>query len=306
MKSYKKFLMVIMVLLAMTISLPVVAQANNQVADMMVCFVNEEAFGKFLENPSVDMLKSDDTVECEIYSAQSVEQNQGWGMSIGDLPVYSTLIEFMGSKENISTYLAKNGVTGEVDNMVLVCADLPEAVKVPPTLWVEVNKKDYYITIAIKIDEDTYLNGGEYVYCLYSGEEYKDKFGFKDAVLCINGNNASEENYVKIQNGGAYLPLRAIMEGVGCGVEWSDVDRTVHITCGEQKYILHTQNRLSLYENGSEQDLLIPPPGSFNTFTYTIINDRIIMDDYTMRVFLSLINAQMNIDFDLMTINITR
>jgi len=306
MKSYKKISIVIMMLIAMTILLPSVTQANNQAVDMTVCYVNEEAFGKFLENPSVDMLKSFDTVVWKTYSAQRVEQNPGWGMSIGDLPVYSTLIDFVGSKENISTYLEKNGVTGEVDNMVLLCADLPETVKVPLTLWVEVNKKDYYITIAIKIDENTYLNGGEYVYCLYSGEEYKDKFGIKDAILCINGNNASEENYVKIQNGGAYLPLRAIMEGVGCSVEWNDADRTVHITCGEQKYILHTQNQLSLYENGSEQDLLIPPPGTFNAFTYTIINDRIIMDDYTMRVFLSLIDAKMNIDFDLMTINITR
>ena len=324
MENVKSLFAALLVLIITLLCCCYMTKANTTAENMIVYFINTDIFNKFLEDPSKDMLKNNPEVECAMYSisnenagyikkeipgckpSQIQEEKGGWYMSFGGLPVYDTLIDFVGSKERVNAYISKNGVAEEANNIALFCCEFPGAVKVPPTLWVETTQKDYYITIAIKIDEENYQNGGEYVYSMYTAEEYKNKFGIKDATLYVNGEDISQGNYVKMQNGGAYMPLRAIMEGLGFGVEWNDTDRTIHITCGEQKYILHTQNQLSLYEEGSEHDLLIPPPGSFNAFTYTIINDRIIMDDYTMRTLLSLVGVQMSIDFDLTMISITR
>ena len=50
--------------------------------------------------------------------------------------------------------------------------------------------------------------------------------------------------------------------------------------------------------------MLLPPPGSYGEYSYKIIDDRIIMDNKTMSVIVSLVDAKIDIDYAQLIINI--
>ena len=318
MKDVKKIL-AIGVLFAMFIIITTVhADKYDNTMKNKVYSIDTSTFESFLEKPSEDVLaagagvaissyykseNNDDYIRKTITSDGEEEFNkvvEGMYERIGNLPVYDDLLNFICEKDKFQTYLGSNGVIGNIDNIVIVDVNAPEVCNVPVFMWIKADQSDYFITIEL-----TYVsNETEYRYTLYTISEFSDKYGYKDGVLKINDRVIDKDIYIKFQNSGVYMPFRTVMEALGAKIEWNPDTNSVNMVCNGKEYVLSIQNGLSLHEKGQPFDLLLPPPGSYGAYSYQIIDDRIIMDNRTMSVLVSLMKARIDVDYEGLTVDI--
>ena len=314
-RSIKRIFVLAVTLGMLLGGLNVQGNANNDYIESEVYSVDTELFEYIIENPSnKDMASNENVTVCTYsksetnngYLKRSVitngttvveEVKEGWFAMIGRLPVYNDLLDFTQSKEAIQSYLSSQGIEENIEDTLLLNVIDSD---IPVTILVETDKNNYFITIELSCD----LVGDIYSYTLYTQGAYKEKYGYKDGILKVNNKVINEGEYVKFQNTKVYMPFRTIMEGLGADIEWDNITGSVYMLCNGKEYILKTRNGFSLYENGGTIDMLLPPPGSYGQYSYKIIDDRIIMDDKTMSVIVSLVDAKIDIDYDKLIINI--
>lgn len=321
--SIKKFQFIfalLVIILIAFVSICFASQTNDgkESNGVVVYSISRTVYNQFLECPSKEILdqkesdtmisiyKKSDTSEGnirrEIISKNpvQVDESKGGTMRIGSMPVYVSLVDFIGDKENIKKFLSQNDVVGEIKNVAML-----EDQNIPVTIWLQVNQENFFITIDEKFEDySNNPNTNEYVYRLYTYLEYRNKFGIKDGKLKVNDKDITEGNYVKFQYYGVYIPFRAIMENLGAKVDW-DADRNVVLlTCNDKEYILETNNVFSLVEVGESWNILTPPPGG--SYCFEMIDDRINMDDFTMQAVVGLMGAKINIDYENLTVEVIK
>jgi len=73
----------------------------------------------------------------------------------------------------------------------------------------------------------------------------------------LNGNEIKPDTPPVIKEGRTLVPVRAITEGMGATVQWSEQEQTVLISKGETHIHLRVNNRIALV-NGSEFNIDVP------------------------------------------------
>lgn len=286
---------------------------------VMVYSFDYDIFCEFIENPMREKLDqsgndgviisvftknitSGDQIKREIVSevsARIYEGNDG-ELMIGKLPVFSSLIDFVNNKECLKKTLIENGAVGEIKDAVLL-----NVRNMPVTIWLMTDHEDYFITVDERFDD--YFNRVDrsaYVYRFYSYSDYYDKFRVKNGKLFINGKDATEGNYVKVHYSGAYLPLRTVIEHLGAAIEW-DTERNVAVIFYNNKTYVFDPYKFSLIDTMTETNILIMPPGGVYYYC-KIIDNRIIMNNYSIQDIISLMgaDAKINVDYDNLKIEI--
>jgi len=287
------------------------AASEHQERDgVMVYRLGYDEFQNFIKHPSLEVLEQESNAICVFTKLDTPTGLMQWKMintdpvrvetsavlRIGTLSVYSTFLDFVGSKEVLQEFLVENGIAGEVESAIIF-----EMQRMPVTIWAKMEQEDFFITVNEKFDDYSHSNPSEYVYRLYSYLDYYDKFGIKDGKLFINGKDITEGNYVKVHYSGAYIPFRAIMENLGAKIDWDTENNEALLNCNGKGYILETET-FSLVEVGTSVNILILPPGGY--YYCQIINDRIIMNDQAMQTIIRLMEAKINVNYDELAINI--
>ena len=171
---------------------------------------------------------------------------------------------------------------GRVTNCIIIDVRIHAAFQIPAIAWVQTDIEDYFI----KIETDkTILRNPDYIYTPCTYEELYNQLKFKDVELIINDVDSTADNYVKIQYKGAYLPLRAILEGIGVKVDWDGEKEEVTMSHMDEVYVLKLKVK-DLSDNYSPQiyegdrNITI---GVYSLFGgYQIIDGRIVFDSATM------------------------
>lgn len=203
------------------------------------------------------------------------------------------LIE-LSRKHLILEFLEQNGIKGIIEISPVIDALYPSEIEIPPVIWIKNEEQNFFITINFLLRDD--LNT-VYWYQLYTHSQFKEKMSLKPGTLVINGEQISGDEYVRFQNGGVWIPFRTVMEKLGATVSWDADTNAVLIGYNGKRYYLQTKTRFSLYEEERpEKDFFAPPPGSTNPFSYQMINDRIFMDNKTMKMILLITGGKMEVD----------
>ena len=271
---------------------------NNGVT---VYYLDYDSFNEFTANPSEDILKQKvNNTATDVFSKNTAVYNEnGRNMKIGRyLPVYASLVDFVNDRGMLEKFLNDNGFAGNIENVSML-----EIQNMPVTIWLKTDNSNYFITVDERYDDVIGEDGSKYVYRLYTYPDYCGKFGDKDGKLIVNGKDITDGNYVKVNYSGAYIPLRPVMENLGAVLEWNAETNSVLIFCNGKKYVFDIDNH-SLYEAGTSNNMLIPPPGGGEIGYCKITDGRTIMNDYTLRVFIRLMDAKINVDYDNLTVEI--
>ena len=320
MKRAKCILCLMLTLCSMLAFVSLAFAANtsgNPKEGVLVAYVlGEEMFESFVKKPEMSILtsknimilsytKSDKEGHIDCIREMNgeitpyTEVASGY-MRLGTLPVYTEFIDFVGSTKAISAFLRKNGITSEITEHAVVEFRYPSSVNIPITLWVQTTGANYLITVEGDIDNP---HSTDFIYTIYTNEEYFDKYGLKDGVLKVNDEDITKGNYVKFKNTGAYIPLRAVMESLGAKVDWDAERGVVLLICKGTNYVLDPR-KPSLVTDLVSYDLLMPPPGS--SYFSQIVNDRVIMDNYTMQEVVKLMGATIELDFERLIVNVNQ
>ncbi|MEE1049723.1 MAG: copper amine oxidase N-terminal domain-containing protein [Clostridia bacterium] len=281
---------------------------------------------EILENPSMELLEKIDKEKIQYLSitdnlrerikleqfrnGESIvlegENGVRWLGSAQEL--YTSFIDFVGNKDNIlNTFMAENGVVGEVSKAVVL-----EIVSYDNVIWAQVNNENYFITVdeyLKEIDWDSELIEYEELFDeknsfrLYSHSDYKEKYGAKDINLVVNGADLTAGNYVKLYNYSAYVPLRAVMEALGVKVDWNPENETVILYDNDNTYVIDPENPYEYIKNGDKVEYIVPP-GAWDPLYSKVINGRTIVNDEFMNVLFDDIDASLKINYNTNTIEI--
>ena len=321
-KNKSRLAMVLVGILVVTVSVfslyAFAATINNsrESGGVMVYSFGYDVFQEFLGNPSREILEQkenntmisvftktdsyDGLIKCEIINREPIQVDYGKGgdMKIGNLPVYSSLIDFVNNKESLKKFLYDKGIVGKIEDVIIL-----DIRNMPVTIWLRVNQENYFITVNEKYDD--YVKRDDscmYIYRLYSYLDYFNKFGVKDGKLLIIGKEITAGNYVKIHYSGAYIPFRTVMENLGAKVEWDIKKNAVLLICNDKEYVFEP-DKLSLVEVGTSTNILMTPPGGAYYYC-KIIDNKIIMNNYSMQVVTRLMGAKINVDYDNLIVEI--
>jgi hypothetical protein len=126
----------------------------------------------------------------------------------------------------------------------------------------------------------------------------------KSATLFINGIKINTGN-VKIYDEYAELPLIEVFNGFGNKIEWLDSKRA-NMIYKDVKYDLNLEDAL-LVKEGTNFNLLLPPPGN-RTYHLKTIDGDLILDHYTIKTIMYEMGEKIDvkIDRDKMIVYITR
>lgn len=295
-----------------------VTDSPKERGDIMVYSFEYDVFQEFINKPSLEILEqqgnstmisiftninsSEGRIKREIINKEpiQVDETNGGELKIGNLPIYSSLIDFTHNKESLKKVLTENGVVGEIENVTIL-----DIRNMAVTIWLEVNQEDYFITVDERYDDYAARSDkSEYVYRLYSYFDYYNKFGVKDGNLFVNGENITGDNYVKVHYSGAYLPFRAVMESLGAKVNWDPERNAVLLSYNDKKYVFKPDN-LSLVEMGTTTNILMTPPGGAYYYC-KIIDDKTIINHYAMQAIVRLMGAKINIDYNNLIVEINQ
>jgi len=119
----------------------------------------------------------------------------------------------------------------------------------------------------------------------------------QNGTLIINNGAAITENVVihfKESYMYADLPFTEVMKELGMTVDWLDSD-VAEITYNDEKYILNLAE-VSLVKDGSDSNILIPPPGC-RIFDYKVLDKELILDSDTIHSILYTIR-KINVSID--------
>ncbi len=271
-------------------------------------------FRDFIKMPSQELLESDG-VRKHIYSKSeymtgyikrksiygttiSEDEAKSGVMRIGVLPVYTEFVEYIGSKSNIEQLLRDNGVYEEILAYALI--DIHIGDDIPASIWVRTNNGDYFITVTGDYENPF---GTEFIYKLYTKNDFCDKYGLKDGTLKVDGADITGENYVKFEYRRVYLPVRAVAEALGGSIEWDDDDKRAVIESKNGKYVLRV-NEYPHFVPISDADYTgAGPTGGLLPFC-AIIDGRIIAGEEIIREIAEAFNASVTVDYSNMTVEI--
>ena len=291
--------------------------------EITVYSVSKDVFRKFISNPSMEILQSDNNevsvfkksaamdgyIKREIVTRNPVQVDEARSGVMRlqyhlNFPIYTEFIDFINDEKNFQNIFSNYNLNCNIETYAIVEGEFPSSVNMPVIVWVATEKENYFITINEKPNLNN-PNSTEFCYILYSQSLFVEKFGLYDGTLQVNGEDiTSDDKYIKFEHNGVYLPFRAIMESLGATVNWIAEQDIILLTCGNEEYVLETKNNYSLVKAGTSFNLLMPPPGG--SYYCAMIDDRIIMDRNTMQVFTNLMNATINVNYDERIVNINK
>jgi len=284
---------------------------EETVISFKLCYIAREVFYEFIRNPKQSLLEQEgnetDTymfsesidypgkIRYEILSSDTVEiydNHDEINIPYLHITINNILLNFVGNKNEIGKYLKQNGITGNIESIIILAVyDYS-----PRTIWVEVDQENYFITI----DEMYNINEETNVYRIYNHSEYYEKFKVKDGKLIVNGKDITSDNYIKIHYRYAEFPLVETIKALGAKVEWQS-KTTALVTYNNKKYIIDTIE-YSFAEIGSIDNIIETPPGGYSF--YQVIGDDFILDSDLMKYVVNYMGANINIDYENLTITI--
>ena len=291
----------------------------NKITAYTIYGKGRDIYNQFIQNPSYDVLnqQSDEIrvnfiaetpagkikLETISHIPGTIQEYDEGVLRIGErLPVYKSLIDFVGNVSEIKKYLDQNGVKADIESVSFISGGVS-----PHTIWVQTDKGNYFITINYQ-KEDVLNNPHKevsYIYRFYNQIDYYEKFRMKDAKLIVKGKDITAGNYAKIQFDHVFIPLKAVVEQLGGKVEWNNDNPEVFITYNSKKYILNTSVGMKIYEVREPENIIIQPPLGGGYLFSEIINGDIIILESNIRIFLkNQMGATVNIDYDNLMINI--
>lgn len=283
--------------------------SNNKDNMFEVYLIDINTFREFLNNPSMDILKNDNK-DMYVFEKSNrknyvkrttvsdisyiVDEYESGIMRIGDLPVYSEFIDFIGNLENIEQLLKDNNVDCIVKDYVLI--ECTKTYNIPVTIWIQTNRENYFVTIDEEVDYCNPLSM-DFKYNLYTNNEYINKFQLKDGTVIINDKDVSDKIFVKFENKEVYLPFRSVVESLGGYVEWNSKEKIAFFSKDNKRYAL----RLNQYPYIVEiKDLFsefpIAPGGTFEN-CYIDENGTLLINRMLAEKTVEYLSVKMEIDY---------
>jgi len=213
------------------------------------------------------------------------DKNISGYFTVGILPVYTRFIDFFGSFSTIEQYLSQQGVHAKINKLfVFYVGDrtFNDEFSVPVTAYIETDSGNYFITL----NEDDWQREGDYFFELYKSQDFTNKYKLKDGKVMINGQALSNNRYIKFSAKGAYVPMRDILEKLGCQVEWDKDKREVHVTANDKKMILKLESDGSFGMYDSDMNFLNDP---WKSHSYNIADEKTILCYHTMNELVDLL-----------------
>ncbi len=307
----KKFILILIILTISFESITVFAEEDT--VDMFeVYHISRESFANFIENPARESIERENgyTIFCKykksdkagyiqrevvnlkfnsVYNQDIVlnqEAKSGiFRMGYETYPAYTETLECFGTNESVALFLKKLGMECEVNDYFFIWVWNP----IPMSVWCETDKGIYFITIVFNLDSQ------EYDYCLYSADEYYEKYRTKTGKLFVNGVDVTEDNYVRFEGSVFFAPFRTIMEQLGYDVKWDEKDGVALFYVNNNQYALNPlkfSGILPSYAIRGEHIRFVPD--------YGFVKDgRIILCSYgSFGKLMSLLNVKYSVDYD--------
>ena len=250
--------------------------------------MGDEAFYQFIELPSVELLHQVAS-DVEVFSLSETSPGLRRRETISREPVVviedardgmmrlshtfwveESMIRFAGDVAELQAYLAQHGVTGEVEYVALLRAEV---------IWVQAGGKSFFITVELRHEgftEDGREHIHSYVYEFYTHSEFLARTLPSDGTLIVNGVDITEGNHVRFHPHHDYfsLPLIVVLHTLGVDVQWID-DERISMTYDGVTTILNAKTN-DLTRPGTREGILWPPLGVH--MMLRIIDGEVIVD----------------------------
>jgi len=250
------------------------AKEDDTGGTVKVFNLSPEQYCKFLNKEDTGLFKESDlniykysieggsiNVNCQYLDGTEKNFHTYSGISrINNLPVYESFINFLASTSNIGQYLEMEGITNVIvkDYYVFTVkrdSAFSDEFNVPLTAYLETNEGNFFITL----NEYDYIweNGyhsypdmneinamgdsEDYIYKLYKAQDYINKYQLKNGILKVNG-QALNGDQPKFLANSAYIPLRDVLESLGCEIDWNGDSREILLTAGKNKMTLKLED----------------------------------------------------------------
>lgn len=282
---------------------------EDYVTDAMVVYdVKRDDFIMFIGNPTVKALDSDKSGISYYRRSETHGNIEQFGVDLKiqtlpegvfriganvALPVYGSLIDFVGNADLISEFLLDKGISGEVQNHVAIYSE-----EYPFTIWVEVAQQHYFITVDEYFDDHYNREEDNYVYRIYSQNEYINKIAPEVMPISINNKNLSDLS-AKLYGNLVEIPLISILNTLDCEVHWNEDKTELELILNGERYALRPAQH-SLIKIGGDYNYIMTPPGGVSMCN--VHEGEVYVDEYALVDILELIGADVQIDYDAMRI----
>ena len=163
-------------------------------------YINPNAYGAFIENPSISSLESSNDVIVQIFRKSNrtgdiesavISPNHIGGAIIGspnysvnelpsgmigvgfsDLAIYTEFVDFV-SVQNLQSYLSENNIYAKINYSAVVKCGVDGF---PPFIWISSDNGSYFITI--NEDGQSFEGGYNYQYKPYDYSDFAKKYPY--------------------------------------------------------------------------------------------------------------------------------
>lgn len=276
---------------------------------MTIYTIGTNGFNTFVENPSMEILslsadrithyvRSETAGNIEYFGADLEKQMIPEGVfRIEDnaaLPLYGSLIDFTAGADAIAGFLLDKGIREDVKNHAVVYSR-----GYPLTIWVETFEEHYFITVDEYVsDYHDRMDKEDYIYRMYTGDEYLDKVLPKAMLIYLKG-NALSESMAKLNGDLVEIPLVAVLSALDCEVHWNEDETELELILDSERYALCPAQH-SLTKIGDDYNYIMTPPGGVSICD--VRGGEVYIDSYALETILKIVGATVEIDNDAMKI----
>jgi len=247
-------------------------------------------FQKLIENQNIDEAinncykKATYTTQGSFWHAYT-DQDSIWHESLAGnmIDITNDFLGFFMDKTAVQSCLSQNGVSGEVEDVVLL-----DTQSISLVIWIKTTDSIAYIVASFSYEKECI------VYKLYTQEELEEKYLAKEAELVVNGKKIKTKNPPVIYHDYADIPFSVVLEAMGKDVDWkNDTDATV--TMSGEKYELKINERKFCRENDYINLLYMIVGGSMYVYPQ---NGELMVDSNTLYCVFDYLEEPISIKID--------
>lgn len=222
-------------------------------------------------------------------------------MRIGGFNINDELVDILLNKERIEDLInEQKGVVCVIEKWALVECSVSGNWYAPLILWADTNNGMYFIHIDY---DETNSSHNKLTYKVYEHETFNEKYKKRNGKLIINDNEIAE-NDISFYCDQVDLPLRSILESIGVKVEWNDEKREIYLDYskfGEDTYVLPLDETSVFLKTVDKENSI---SSGYWPINYMIENGRLFVNEYVIKGFLYVANADISVDHDNYIVNI--
>ena len=277
----KRWMLYLAIIILLFITLLVICFNGDRTKNekMVIYSITRDSFDSFLEEPNLNVFDNQKSTE---YARSFKKQ---WHIRYGSsrFTIRKELLNFVTDEEEIKMFLSEQVEIDVIQEIIIF-----EAPNIPVTMCVKTQEDFWFITINERPDDE------EYVYRGYSFSDYKNKYGYVNAQLKVEGNYVECDAMIKMYHGYADVPFVETLICLGMDIRYEGEE--IVTQANNDTYRLAMQN-IKLVKNDDEDSNMLYQLDGGVTFAY-YSNNSLMIDTTSLITILGEMGVAIHINYD--------